>query len=165
MERAKVEVHLHQTHLDGSFGQVIIGPNRGGVQLDRDAAAEHPMKWLRNYVAGSPAPMPCGEVLAINQKGLVSTDDFTGKPIGDGFLPYDLSPLPNGQVVCTSLDKTSFLVFDPVDGEVREVVNNRELEVRDLHSVVHLASRPIPAYMHSTITPEKAAPSLICTIL
>ena len=39
-ERAKVEVHLHQTRIDGTAGQVIIGPGRQGVQLDRDVAAE-----------------------------------------------------------------------------------------------------------------------------
>ncbi|MCF7849293.1 MAG: HEAT repeat domain-containing protein, partial [Kiritimatiellales bacterium] len=154
MERAKVEVHLHQTRLDGSAGQVIIGPGRKGVEVDRDAAAEETMNWLRKFGVGSPAPMADGRVIAINQKGLVTSADPTGMPVGDGFLPYDLSPLPDGRMLCTSIRKTRILLFDPTNGEVRQVVTAIELPVNDLHSVVHLGKRKKPRVMPSIIDPE-----------
>jgi len=153
MERAKVEVHLHQTRLDGTGGQVIIGPGRKGVNLDRDAAAEAPMSWLRKYGAGSPAPMPDGRVVAINQKGLVTSADLTGMLVSQEFLPYDVSPLAGGRLLCTSIRKSKVLVFDLQKGEVRQVVKATDLPVRDLHSVVSLASRKKPSTMPSMIDP------------
>ena len=57
------------------------------------------MGWLRRYGAGSPAPLPDGRVVAITQKGLVTAADPTGKPVGEGFLPYDVSALPDGRLM------------------------------------------------------------------
>jgi len=156
MERAKVEVHLHQTRLDGTAGQVIIGPGRKGVQIDRDVAAEHEMKWLRQYGAGSPAPLPYGRVAAITQKGLVTSSDPTGLPVGSDFLPYDMSPLPDGRLLCTAHNKGSVLIFDLTTKEVKEVVSATDLSVRDLHSVVHLGSRPKPGVIPSMVEQELA---------
>jgi HEAT repeat protein len=144
LERAKVEVHLHQTRLDGTGGQVIIGPGRKGVRVDRDAAAEHGMGWLRKFGAGSPAPLPDGRVVAITQKGLVTSADPTGKPVGGGFLPYDLSALPDGRLLCTSLRRQQVLLFDLTDNSARRVVTATELALPDLHSVVHLGKRAKP---------------------
>lgn len=154
MERAKVEVHLHQTRLDGTGGQVIIGPGRIGVKLDRDAAAEDPMNWLRKYGAGSPAPMPDGRVVAINQKGLVTSADLTGMLLSQDFLPYDVSPLAGGLLLCTSIRKSKVLVFDLQKGEVRQVVKASDLPVRDLHSVISLCPRKKPSAMPSMIDPD-----------
>lgn len=149
LERAKVEVHLHQTQLDGTGGQVIIGPGRKGVRLDRDVAAEPNMNWLRKYGLGSPAPLPDGRVAAINQKGLVTSAASTGRPIGNGFLPFDLSPLPDGRLLCTSRAKSQIVIFDPEDGSRKALFS-----MNGIHSVVHLGGRKRPAVRPSMITPE-----------
>jgi len=149
LERAKVEAHLHQTRLDGTAGQVIIGPGRKGVGLDRDAAAEPAMNWLRRYGMGSPAPMPDGRVAAINQKGLVTSASLTGQSIGNGFLPFDLSPLPDGRLLCTSLRKDQIIVFDPRDNSRKAVFS-----MNGIHSVVHLGKRRKPSVSPSLVNPE-----------
>ena len=151
MERAKVEVHLHQTRLDGTAGQVIVGPGRQGIQVDRDAAAEHEMKWLRRFGAGSPAPLPDGRVAAISEKGLVTSEDPTGRPVGGDFLPYDISALPDGRLLCTSLRKKSALIFDLKRKEAKEIISVKDLGIRDLHSIVHLGARRKPGVMPSMI--------------
>lgn len=148
LERAKVEAHLHQTRMDGTAGQVIIGPGRKGVQLDRDVAAEPAMNWLRRYGMGSPAPMTDGRVAAINQLGLVTSAVATGQPIGGGFLPFDLSPLPDGRLLCTSLKKNQIIVFDPEDGSLMPVYSQG-----GIHSVVHLGSRKKPMVFPSMVDP------------
>ena len=148
LERAKVEVHLHQTRLDGTAGQVIIGPGRKGVRLDRDVAAEPPMNWLRRYGMGSPAPMPNGRVAAINQRGLVTSATATGLAIGGKFLPFDLSPLPDGRLLCTARRKNQIIVFDPEDKSQKSV-----FAMNGIHSVVHLGARKKPSVAPSMIDP------------
>jgi len=148
LERAKVEVHLHQTRMDGTAGQVIIGPKRKGVQLDRDVAAEPAMNWLRRYGVGSPAPMSDGRLAAINQTGLVTSAAPTGQRIGGGFLPFDLSPLPDGRLLCTSKAKNQIIVFDPKDGSQRPVFSRG-----GIHSVVHLGPRKRPSVRPSIVDP------------
>ncbi len=148
LERAKVEAHLHQTRMDGTAGQVIIGPGRKGVRLDRDVAAEPAMNWLRRYGIGSPAPMVNGLVAAINQSGLVTSATATGKSLG-GFLPFDLSPLPDGRLLCTSKGKNQVIVFDPKDQSQKAVFS-----MNGIHSVVHLGKRTKPSIMPSTVNPE-----------
>jgi HEAT repeat protein len=139
--------------LDGTGGQVIIGPGRKGIRVDRDVAAEHGMGWLRKFGAGSPAPLPDGRVVAITQKGLVTAADPTGKPVGAGFLPYDLSPLPDGRLLCTSLGRRQVLLFDLADNSARQVATAMELGLPDLHSVVHLGKRPKPQVRPSRVDP------------
>lgn len=150
LERAKVEVHLHQTRLDGTAGQVIIGPGRKGIHLDRDVAAEPALSWLRNYGIGSPAPMPDGRVAAINQAGLVTSAQPTGYPIGGGFLPYDLSPLPDGRLLCTSIGKNQIIVFDPHDNSRKALFS-----MNGIHSVVSLGERKRPQVMPSMVSEEQ----------
>ncbi len=149
LERAKVEAHLHQTRLDGSAGQVIIGPGRKGVRLDRDAAAEPAMSWLRKYGMGSPAPMTDGRVAAINQLGLVTSETPTGQRIGSNFLPFDLSPLPDGRLICTAKAKNQIIVFDPKDNTQIPVFS-----MGGIHSVVHLGRRRKPSVRPSSVDPE-----------
>lgn len=149
LERAKVEVHLHQTHMDGTAGQVIIGPGREGVSLDRDVAAEPAMKWLRQFGVGSPAPLPNGRVAAINQLGLVSSAIVTGHPIGDGFLPFDFCAMPDNRLLCTAKTKNQLIVFDPENGSQRPVFT-----MNGIHSVVHLGAREKPMVMPSLIDPK-----------
>ena len=148
LERAKVEVHLHQTRMDGTAGQVVIGPGRNGVRLDRDVAAEPAMNWLRRYGVGSPAPMENGLVAAINQIGLVSSATVTGERIGGGFLPFDLSPLPDGRLLCTSKAKNQIVVLDPEDGRQIPVFS-----MAKIHSVVHLGARKKPSVIPSMVDP------------
>ena len=149
LERAKVEVHLHQTRIDGTGGRVIIGPKRGGIHLDRDAAAEPAMSWLRAYGMGSPAPMPDGRVAAINQQGLVTSAAPTGQPLGGGFLPFDLSPLPDGRLICTARARNQIVVFDPKDGSQRPVFS-----MGGIHSVVHLGPCRKPSARPSSVNPR-----------
>ena len=149
LERAKVETHLHQTRMDGTAGQVIIGPGRKGIRLDRDAAAEPGMNWLRKYGMGSPAPMPDGLVAAINQKGLVSSETATGTSIGGRFLPYDLSPLPDGRLLCTAKAKNQIVVFDPKTSDQVPVFS-----MHGIHSVVHLGKRKKPSVLPSIVDPK-----------
>ena len=149
LERAKVEVHLHQTRMDATAGQVIIGPGRKGVRLDRDTAAEPAMKWLRQFGMGSPAPMPNGLVAAINQTGLVTSATATGQPIGGGFRPFDLSPLPDGRLLCTAGGKNLILVFDPKSNQQIPVFSQTKI-----HSVVHLGQRTRPSVMPSMVDPK-----------
>lgn len=149
LERAKVEVHLHQTRMDGTAGHVMIGPGREGVRLDRDTASEANMNWLRKYGMGSPAPLIDGRVAAITQRGLVTSATATGEQVGGGFLPFDLSPLPDGRLLCTSKSKDQIIVFSLDD--------NREIPVyamNGIHSVVHLGSRKKPSIMPSMVDPE-----------
>jgi HEAT repeat protein len=148
LERAKVEVHLHQTRMDGTAGQVIIGPGRKGVRLDRDVAAEPGMNWLRKFGIGSPAPMIDGRVAAINQTGLVTSAESTGRRIGGGFVPFDLSPLPDGRLLCTSKAKNQLIVFDPKDNSRKAVFS-----MSGIHSAVHLGERKKPSVMPSTVDP------------
>ena len=148
LERAKVEAHLHQTRMDGTAGQVIIGPGRKGVRLDRDVAAEPHMNWLRSYGIGSPAPMIDGRVAAINQSGLVTSATATGLPVGGGFLPFDLSPLPDGRLLCTAISKNQIIVFDPKDNSRKAVFT-----MAGIHSVVHLGARKKPMVPPSMIDP------------
>ncbi|MBT3198876.1 MAG: hypothetical protein HN350_03075 [Phycisphaerales bacterium] len=148
LERAKVEVHLHQTRMDGTAGQVIIGPGRKGVRLDRDVAAEPAMNWLRRYGIGSPAPMTDGRVAAINQSGLVTSASATGMSVGGGFLPFDLSPLPDGRLLCTSKGKNQIIVFDPKDQKPKAIFS-----MNGIHSVVHMGARKKPSVMPSMIDP------------
>lgn len=149
LERAKVEVHLHQTRMDGTAGQVIIGPGRKGVRLDRDAAAEPAMNWLRRYGMGSPAPMPNGRVAAINQMGLVTSAIATGQKMGGGFKPFDLSPLPDGRLLCTATGKNQIIVFDPESNQQIPV-----FAMAKIHSVVHLGQRKRPSARPSMVDPE-----------
>ncbi|MDP6047541.1 MAG: hypothetical protein QGG25_18165, partial [Phycisphaerae bacterium] len=148
LERAKVEAHLHQTRMDGTAGQVIIGPGRKGIRLDRDVAAEPAMSWLRRFGIGSPAPMPDGRVAAINQRGLVTSATATGLDIGSGFLPFDLSPLPDGRLLCTAIGKNQIVVFDPKDKSRKGVFS-----MNGIHSVVHLGARKKPSVMPSMVDP------------
>ena len=60
--------------------------------------------------------MPDGRVAAISQKGLVTSASATGRPVAGGFLPFDLSPLPDGRLLCTSRSRNQVVVFDPKDG-------------------------------------------------
>ncbi|MBT8037435.1 MAG: HEAT repeat domain-containing protein [Verrucomicrobiae bacterium] len=168
LERAKVETHLHQTRMDGTGGQVIIGPGRGGIQYEKNVGAESNSNWLRKYGTGSCAAFPDGKIIAINQKGVVSSTSSTGEPLIRGFVPYDMSPLPDGRLLCTSIKRTRLLVFDPEKKDVTEILAASDLPMptgsaenltkgyaeNNMHSVVHLAARSRPMPRPSMVDPK-----------
>jgi HEAT repeat protein len=165
LERAKVEVHVHETHLDGTAGTVIIGPGRGGLGYDGRTAAESNGRWLRQYGAGCPTPLPDGRVLALTQAGLVSSASVTGSPVGGGYLPYDLAALPDGRLMCTDLHRRRFCLLDLGNDEVTEVLRADDLTLPEfapgtppvglapdeMHSVQPLSPRPPPAMRPSMV--------------
>ncbi|MBW8015882.1 MAG: hypothetical protein FVQ82_06820 [Planctomycetes bacterium] len=166
-ERAKVETHLHQVRMDGTGGQVIIGPGRGPIKYEKNVGAEANSRWLRQYGVGSVAPLPDGKVVAINQKGVVTSLSATGEPLVNGFIPYDMSPLPDSRLLCTSIKRTRLLVFDPTTKEITEILAAENLNMPDgnaanitkgyakddIHSVVHLAQRTRPMLRPSMVDP------------
>ena len=174
LERAKVEVHVHETHLDGTAGTVIIGPGRKGLAYAGKSAAESNGRWLRQFGAGSPAPLPDGGVLALTQKGLVSSASVTGTPVGGGYLPYDMVALPDGRVLCTDLHRRRFCLLDLADDAVTEILRADELDLPELappsppagfvpdqvHGVQHLGARPRPVTRPSLVRhdPGKRGP-------
>jgi HEAT repeat protein len=177
LERAKVETQIHETRLDGTGGQVILGPGRKGIGYHRSMAAESNSKWLRRYGFGSPAPLAHGQVAAISHRGLVTSAEQVGVNFGPGsFLPYDFSPLPDGRLLCTGIRRGKILILDPREKEVIQVVALGELELPDpgepnmtrgyaagnLHSVVHLGSRPKPQ-MPPSLVDKKVARGAVKT--
>jgi len=166
LERAKVETQIHETRLDGTAGVVILGPGRSGIKYSRSQAAEANSNWLRKYGFGSPAALPGGRVAAISQRGLVVSSEQVGTVIGPrGFLPYDLSPMPDGRLLCTDIRRTQVVVLDPRGNKVLPVLSLGDLKLpagdranatrgysaNNLHSVVHLGARVKP----------RGAPSLV----
>lgn len=167
LERAKVETHLHQVRMDGTGGQVIIGPGRGPIKYESNVAAESNSRWLRSYGAGTCAPLPDGKVAAVNQKGLVTSTSATGELLHSSFVPYDMSPLPDGRLLCTSISRTRLLLLDPATKDITEILQASNLEIPDgapenitnayakddIHSVVHLSPRPRPMPRPSMVDP------------
>ena len=79
---------------------------------------------------------------------LMSTYTATGLPIGGRFLPFDLSPLPDGRLLCTAKGKNRIIVFDPKDKSQKAVFS-----MPGIHSVVHLGARKKPSVMPSMVDP------------
>ena len=105
-ERAKVETRIHHIRPDGTGGMAVLGPDRSAIGLDRTFAAERNSAWLRQNGFGSVAPLADGRIAAICQNGLVAsglfdsgTSQFEKAPVG--FVPFDVSALPDGRVLCT----------------------------------------------------------------
>lgn len=159
LERAKVETHIHRTRLDGSGGLIAIGPDRPPIAPDAANAAEEGSRWLRQYGAGSPAPLDDGRVAAISDLGVVVSARQRGVPAG-AYLPYDVSPLPDGRLLCSDRDGQRLAILDPQSGRAVEAV---DLSGCDLppegragvpgyqpaaaHSAVFAAARPAPRAM------------------
>jgi HEAT repeat protein len=157
LERGKVETHIHRTRLDGSCGEIVIGPDREPIIYDRPTAAESSSSWLRLFGAGSPAPLPDGRIAAITERGVVVSPGRRGTIIGR-YVPYDLSPLPDGRLLCTAHDRLRLCLLDPATGAVTEVLPADELALakpgpgqrrpgllpEEIHSAVYLAPRPRP---------------------
>jgi len=154
-ERAKVETRIHHVRLDGTGGIVILGADRGPVGYDRSRAAEHNSAWLRRYGFGSPAPLADGRIAAISNFGLVATGVLDSgaselERIPVAFTPFDMSPLPDGRLLCTT-GRRWLGVMDPKSGQVAKVYS-----LDGLHSAVHLGPRARPPVMSSRVSPAAA---------
>ncbi len=157
MERAKVETHIHRTRLDGSGGEIVIGPDRAPITYFPASGAEASSAWLRVYGAGCPTPLPDGRIAAITERGVVVSSRRRGE-IPGAYMPYDMSALPDGRLLCTAHDRSRLCILDPSSGKVTEVVDTEQLGLfdgnwettrkgyvwEDIHSAQLLAPRPTP---------------------
>jgi len=155
LERAKVETQIHHIRPDGTGGVVLLGADRGAIGYDRSRAAEHNSRWLRSYGYGSPAPLPDGRVAAISSHGLVvsgSVGSGAAAPerIQAAIQPFDISPLPDGRLLCTVAGHGSIGVLDLKTGDVVRIYSS---DTYDLHSVVYLGPRPKPPSVASHVSP------------
>ncbi|MAG58953.1 MAG: hypothetical protein CMJ83_21915, partial [Planctomycetes bacterium] len=151
LERAKVETQIHRTRLDGTGGTVVLGADRGAIGLDRERAAEHDSAWLRKYGAGSPAPLPDGRIAAITERGLVVGGDGRSRRIPVSPPPFDISPLPDGRLLCTLPDRAGLGVIDLEKGQTFLVY-----PFDGAHSVTHLGPRTRPPSIAPTVDAHAA---------
>ncbi|MFW6162475.1 MAG: HEAT repeat domain-containing protein [Planctomycetota bacterium] len=146
LERAKVETQIHHVRPDGTGGVVVLGGDRGVIPYNRPRAAENNSRWLRQYGFGSPAPLPDGRVAAISSFGLVISGFVGGgqtpvERVPAAVPPFDISPLPDGRLLCTASGHGSLGVLDTATGDVTRLYS---ADTFDLHSVVYLGPRPHP---------------------
>ena len=150
LERAKVETQIHVVRPDGSAGQVLMGADRQALAYDRPTAAEGNASWLRNYGYGSPAPLPDGRVACLSTYGLVisagGADPPTRVPVGMSLV--DISPLPDGRLLCTVGGQGALGVVDLATGEVVRLYSR---DTYDMHSAVYLGPRPRPPSPSSSL--------------
>jgi len=153
LERAKVETHIHRVRPDGSGGVVLIGPDRTAIGYDRARAAEHDSAWLRNYGAGSPAPLPDGRVAAISNWGTVVSGLGASAPtrLRPALNVADLSPLPDGRLLATVSGQGAIGILDPATGEMVKAYAPNSY---DIHSAVYLGPRPKPPAIASHLPAE-----------
>ena len=154
MERAKVETHIHCIRADGSGGEVLLGPDRGKITYDRPSGAEEGYRWLRNLGFGCPAPLPDGRVACISHLGLtmtgVTTEGGFNQPVACDITPFDLSPLPDGRLLASTL-KGVLTIVDPDTGQA---VKMFEADAPDLHSVAYLGPAPRPRTLSRLVGAE-----------
>jgi HEAT repeat protein len=148
LERAKVETQIHQTRMDGTGGIVLLGGDRGAIGYGRAVAAESNSAWLRHYGFGSPAPLPDGRVVAISSYGLVVSGTGSGDPerVQTAAQAFDISPMPDGRLLCTVAGRGMLAVLDPRSGNVVPI---HAAPTFDLSSVVYLGPRPKPPLLAS----------------
>ncbi|MBL7189083.1 MAG: HEAT repeat domain-containing protein [Phycisphaerae bacterium] len=150
-ERAKVETRIHHIRPDGTGGMAVLGPDRSAIGFDRTFAAERNSAWLRQNGFGSVAPLADGRIAAICQNGLVAsglfdsgTSRFEKAPVG--FVPFDVSPLPDGRVFCTGPGRSWIGLIDWKTGKTAKI-----LSLDKIHSAVFLGSQPRPPVLASQL--------------
>ncbi|MEW6360442.1 MAG: HEAT repeat domain-containing protein [Planctomycetota bacterium] len=152
LERAKVETQIHQVRPDGAGGVVLLGNDRGEIGYNRVMATEGPTLpgLLRQNGFGSPAPLPDGRVAAIAKEGLVVSDSAKGERwiVKTSTDLFDVSPMPDGRLLGTTIDNRWICVVDPDTGNV---VGIHESKKRDLHSAIYLGPRPRPPRLSDVI--------------
>lgn len=166
-ERAKVETRIHHVRPDGTGGMTVLGPDRPAIGYDPMYAAERNSAWLRQYGFGSVAPMSDGRIAAICQNGLVFSGLFDSgvKPPEKsslGFVPFDVSALPDGRLLCTGPGRGWIGLIDPQTGKAAKIFSGDKV-----HSPVYLGPRKKPAsratqlVAHNGANPEKTG-YLLC---
>lgn len=150
-ERAKVETRIQQVRPDGTGGMVVLGANRGAIGFDPAYAAERNSAWLRQNGYGSPAALADGRIAAISNHGLVASGllDAGGSGLeksGGGYVPYDVSPLPDGRLLCTGMGRSWMGVLDYSTGKIAKIMS-----MDQMHSVTYLGERPKPRVIASHI--------------
>jgi hypothetical protein len=150
-ERAKVETRIHHIRPDGTGGMAVLGPDRAAIGLDRTFAAERNSAWLRQNGFGSVAPLADGRVAAICQNGLVAsglfdsgTSQFEKAPVG--FIPFDVSPLPDGRVLCTGPGRSWIGLIDWKTGKTAKILSGDKI-----HSPVFLGPQRRPPVLASQL--------------
>lgn len=152
LERAKVETQIHMVRPDGSGGQVLLGADRGAIVYDRSRAAEQDARWLRSYGFGSPAALPDGRVAAISHMGLVVSGDATApRKLDAPFVPFDISPLPDGRLLCSSPSFDGVGVYDFDTAKITRIYTS---PVKDVHSVAFFGPRTAPPIATGVTTPK-----------
>ncbi|MHC4741536.1 MAG: HEAT repeat domain-containing protein, partial [Planctomycetota bacterium] len=150
-ERAKVETRIHHIRPDGTGGITILGPDRSAIGFDARVAAERNSAWLRQNGFGSVAPMADGRVAAICQNGLVASGKLDAgasqfERSNIGFVPYDVSPLPDGRLLCTGPGRSWIGLIDWKTGKTAKI-----LSMGQIHSPVYLGAQPRPAILASQL--------------
>jgi len=155
LERAKVETQIHVTRPDGTAGQVLLGADRYAIGYDASTAAEQNASWLRRYGYGSPAPLPDGRVACLSQHGLVISAGGVDPPIviSSGMGLFDISPMPDGRLLCTTAGMAAIGLLDLQTGGI---VRLHGRDTYDVHSPVYLGPRPRPPAISSSV-PDDAA--------
>jgi len=155
-ERAKVETRIQQIRPDGTGGMVILGADRQAIGFDPAFAAERNSAWLRQNGYGSPAPLPDGRVAAISNHGIVLSGlldsgrfGFEKAPVN--YVPYDIAPLPDGRLLCTSSGRNWIGVLDLELGKIARIYSQEKI-----HSVAYLGPRPRARVIASHIMPNAA---------
>ncbi|TKJ39505.1 MAG: hypothetical protein CEE38_01900 [Planctomycetes bacterium B3_Pla] len=150
-ERAKVETRIHHIRPDGAGGMAVLGPDRSAIGFDRIYAAERNSAWLRQNGFGSVAPLADGRVAAICQNGLVAsglfdsgTSQFEKAPIG--FVPFDVSGLPDGRLLCTGPGRSWIGLIDWKTGKTAKI-----LSLDKIHSPVYLGPQSRPPILASQL--------------
>ncbi|MHC4693918.1 MAG: HEAT repeat domain-containing protein [Planctomycetota bacterium] len=150
-ERVKVETRIHHIRPDGTGGMAILGPDRSAIGFDPTFAAERNSAWLRQNGFGSVAPLTDGRIAALCQNGLVTSGLFDSgasqiekAPIG--FVPFDVSPLPDGRLLCTGPGRSWIGLIDLKSGKIAKV-----LALDKIHSPVYLGQRPKPPILASQL--------------
>jgi HEAT repeat protein len=150
-ERAKVETRIHHIRPDGSGGMAILGPDRSAIGFDPTFAAERNSAWLRQNGFGSVAPLADGRIAAVCQNGLVTSGLFDAgasqfEKTSVGFVPFDVSPLPDGRLLCTGPGRSWIGLIDIKSGKTAKV-----LSLDKIHSPVYLGPRPKPPILASQL--------------
>lgn len=150
-ERAKVETRIHHIRPDGTGGMAVLGPNRSAIGFDRTYAAERNSAWLRQNGFGSVAPLADGRIAAICQNGLVAsglfdsgTSQIEKAPVG--FVPFNVSSLPDGRVLCTGPGRSWIGLIDFKTGKTAKILSGNKI-----HSPVFLGPQPRPPVLASQL--------------
>ena len=143
MERAKVETQIHVVHPDGTSGQVWFGPDRRAASYDRANAAESGLAWLRRFGYGSPAPLPDGRVVVLSAQGMLVSSAALSVPerASASVNLFDISPLPDGRLLCTTSGFGGIGVLDLESGKAVRIDTG---DVVAAHSVIYAGPRKRP---------------------